>query len=239
VRGATATKRITPLARGLGDHVRWSGIAAGAGGAAGVTGQAVSDVVSQRKSSLRSYAASAVGGAADSVGTIYFGPARGGALGGAVGSAADDAFNGRVPSIVRMSEGAAAGSVVGKTAGALGALGVHTLPGLNNVKGLRKGPVGEALSEMRSRLESEGVARRQRPFKVTKSYTRVDHRTKTGRPVEAKFGFEADLSPAQILAWKELPNYRIDHFLPEDIGKLLALPLTSFSSGFEVGRRRE
>lgn len=238
VKGATATRRITPLARGLGDHVRWSGIAAGAGGAAGVTGQAVSDVASQRKSSLRSYAASAVGGAVDSVGTIYLGPARGGALGGATGSAADDAFNGRMPSLVRMSEGAAAGSVLGKTAGALGTLGVHALPGLNSIKGLRKGTVGDALSEMRSRLEGEGVARRQRPVKLSKSYTRVDHLTKTGKPVEAKFGFEADLSPAQTLAWKELPNYRIDHFLPEDIGKLLALPLTGFSSGFEMGRRR-
>ena len=239
VKGATATKRITPLARGLGDHARWSGIAAGAGAAVGVTGQAVSDVASQRKSSLGSYAASAVGGAADSVGTIYLGPARGGALGGAVGAAADDAFNGRMPSLVRMSEGAAAGSVVGKATGALGTFAVHTLPGLNNVKGLRKGTVGDALSEMRSRLEGEGVFRTQRPVELTKSYTRVDHLTKTGRPVEAKFGFGAQLSPAQILAREELPNYRIDHFLPEDIGKLLALPLTSFSSGFEMGRRRE
>lgn len=238
VKGAAATKRIKPLARGVLDHARWSGIAAGAGGAAGVTGQAVSDIVSQRKSGLSSYGASAVGGAVDSVGTIYFGPARGGALGGAVGSAADDAFNGRMPSLVRMSEGAAAGSVVGKTAGALGTLGIHTLPGLNNVKGLRKGTVGDALSEMRSRLEGEGVARRQRNVELTKGYTRADHLTKTGRPVEAKFGFEADLSPAQILARKELPEYRIDHFLPEDIGKLLALPLTSFSSGFGIGRRR-
>ena len=54
--------------------------------------------------------------------------------------------------------------------------------------------------------------------------------------MEAKFGFEADLSRAQTLAWKELPYYRIDHFLPEDIGKLLTLPFTSFSSGFESER---
>lgn len=237
VKGATATKRITPLARSLRDHARWSAIAAGAGGGMGVAGQAVSDVASQRKSSLRSYAASAVGGAADSVGTVYLGPARGGALGGAVGAAADDTFNGRMPSLARMSEGAATGSVVGKATGALGTFAVHTLPGLNNVKGLRKGTVGDALSEMRSRLEGEGVFRTQRPVKLTKSYTRADHLTKTGRPVEAKFGFEAQLSPAQTLAWEELPNYRIDHFLPEDIGKLVALPLTSFSSGFEMGRR--
>ncbi|WP_340646996.1 hypothetical protein [Phenylobacterium sp.] len=239
VKGATATKRITPVARGLRDHARWSAIAAGAGGATGVSGQAVSDVASQRKGSLRSYAASAVGGAADSVGTIYLGPARGGALGGAVASAADDAFNGRIPSLASISAGAAAGSVVGKATGALGTFAVHTLPGLSNIKGLRKETVGDALSEMRSRLEGEGVFRTQRPVKLTKSHTRVDHITKTGRPVEAKFGFKAQLSPAQILAREELPNYRIDHFLAEDIGKLLALPLTGFSSGFQMGRRRE
>ena len=31
-------------------------------------------------------------------------------------------------------------------------------------------------------------------------------------------------------------RYRVDHFLPEDIGKLLSLPFTSFDSGFEQDR---
>lgn len=237
VRGATATKRIAPLARGLGDHARWSAITAGAGGGMGVGGQAVSDVAAGRRSSPRSYAAAAVGGATDGLWTVYLGPARGGALGGAVGAAADDAFNGRMPSLVRMSEGAASGSVMGKGLGALGTFRAHALPGLYKRKGIRKGPLGEAMSEVRSRLEGEGVVDRQAKTPVSRSYTMVDHVTGAGRPVEAKFGFEADLSRAQTLAWKELPAYRIDHFLPEDIGKLLALPFTSFSSGFESERR--
>ncbi|MES2722947.1 MAG: hypothetical protein V4656_07330 [Pseudomonadota bacterium] len=237
VKGATATKRITPLARGLRDHARWSAITAGAGGGMGVAGQGASDVAAGRPSSPGSYASAVVGGAVDGVGTLYLGPARGGALGGAVSAATDDVFNGRMPSVVRMSEGAAVGSLMGKGIGALGTSRAHALPGRNSgLKELRKGPLGESMSEVRSHLEGEGVIDRQVKTPVSRSYTKVDHVTRTGRPVEAKFGFEADLSRAQTLAWKELPYYRIDHFLPEDIGKLLALPFTSFSSGFESER---
>lgn len=190
VKGATATKRITPLARGLGDHARWSAITAGGGGAMGVGGQVVSDLAAGRRSSPGSYAAAAVGGATDGMGTVYLGPVRGGALGGAVSAAADDAFNGRRPSLVRISEGAAVGSVMGKGLGALGTFRAHALPGRNSsVKELRKGPLGEAMSEVRSHLEGEGVIDRQSKTPVSRSYTKVDHVTRTGRPVEAKFGF--------------------------------------------------
>lgn len=239
VKGATATKRITPLARGLGDHARWSAITAGAGGAMGVGGQVASDMIAGRPSSPGSYAAAAVGGATDGLGTVYFGPARGGAIGGAVGAAADDAFNGRRLSLVRMSEGAASGSVMGKGLGALGTFRAHALPGRNSgLKGLRKGPLGEKMSEMRSRLEGEGVHPASHTVRVGNRHTVLDHRTLTGRPVEAKFGYSATLSTPQKMLRAQDSRYRVDHFLPEDIGKLLTLPFTSFSSGFEAERRR-
>ena len=239
VKGATAMKRITPLARGMNNHLRWSGITAGAGGAMGVGGQVVSDVAAGRRSSPGSYAAAAVGGATDGLGTVYLGPARGGAIGGAVGAAADDAFNGRMPSVVRMSEGAASGSLMGKGVGALGTFSVHALPGLNKGSNLlRKGPLGEELSKMRSRLEGEGVDPKIRTVRVGDRYTVLDHQTMTGRPVEAKFGAGARLStPQKMLRAKNL-RYRVDHFLPEDIGKLLSLPFTSFDSGFDQDRWR-
>lgn len=187
-----------------------------------------------RPSSLGSYGAAAFGGAVDGVGSVYLGPARGGALGGATGAAADDAFNGRMPSVVRMSEGAASGSIMGKGAGALGTFGAHALPGLNNgSKGLRKGPLGEELSKMRSRLEGEGVDPERYTERIGKHRTVFDHKTMTGRRVEAKFGPSASLSAGQRAARAKYSDYRIDHFLPDDIGKLLALPITTFGSGFE------
>ena len=205
VKGATATKRISPLARGLRDHARWSAITAGAGGGMGVAGQGASDWASGQRSSLGSYGAAALGGGVDSLGTVYLGPGRGGALGGAVSAAADDAFNGRMPSLVRMSEGAAAGSVMGKGLGALGTFRVHALPGRNNgSKGLTKGALGESLSKARSLLEGEGIDRGSRRVEVGNRYTILDHKTRSGRPVEAKFGYAARLStPQKMLRAKE------------------------------------
>lgn len=239
VRGATATKRIAPLARGLGDHARWSAITAGAGGGMGVGGQAISDVAAGRRSSPGSYAAAAVGGATDGLGTVYLGPARGGALGGAVGAAADDAFNGRMPSLVRMSEGAALGSVMGKGLGALGTFGAHALPTLHHgPKWLRKGTVGETLSKARSWLEGEGVHPGTHTVEVGRRRTVLDHKTLTDRPVEAKFGYSAKLSTPQKMLRAENFRYRVDHFLPEDLGKLLSLPFTSLDSGSDLDHWR-
>ena len=239
VKGATATKRITPLARGLRDHARWSAIAAGAGGGMGVAGQGASDWATRRRSSLGSYGAAAIGGGVDSLGTIYLGPARGGALGGAVSAAADDAFNGRMPSLVRASEGAAAGSVLGKGIGALGTFRVHALPGRNNgSRGLRKGAIGESLSKARSWLEGEGVHPDRHRVRVGNRHTILDHKTMSGKPVEAKFGYAARLTTPQKMLRAEDKHYRVDHFLPEDIGKLLSLPFTSFGAGLEEDRWR-
>lgn len=245
VKGATATKRITPLARGLGDHARWSAIAAGAGGGMGVAGQGASDWATGRRSSLGSYGAAAVGGGVDSLGTVYLGPARGGALGGAVSAAADDAFNGRMPSLVRVSEGAAAGGVMGKGLGALGtfrvhAFRVHALPGRNNgSKGLTKGALGESLSKARSWVEGEGVhPKKGEVVRIGNRHTVLDHRTLSGKPVEAKFGYAARLSTPQKMLRAKEKDYRVDHFLPEDIGKLLTLPFTSFGAGLEEDRWR-
>lgn len=239
VKGATATKRITPLARGIDDYRRWSAITAGAGGAVGVGGQAVSDVAARRRSNLGSYAAAAVGGATDGLATVYLGPARGGAIGGAVAAAADDAFNGRIPSVVGMSEGAAAGSIMGKGLGALGTFGAHSLPTLHNgPKWMRKGTVGESLSKARSWLEGEGVDPGTHTVRLGSRRTVLDHKTLTGGPVEAKFGYGARLSTPQKMLRAKEADYRVDHFLPEDLGKLLSLPFTSFESGFEQDRWR-
>lgn len=255
-RAAAATDREAPLARGIADHLRWSSYAGGTGAALGGGMQVVTDAAQGRLSSPKEVLAGMGGGAVDGVSTLYLGPARGGALGGAVTAATGDILDGRPPTIGHIAGDALAGYATGNLVGSLGKLRSQALPadyrfsketlaawraakakraaaGLpeNKTPWLRdKGSLGDRLSETRSRLEFEGVAARQMKFDVSKSYTKADHVTKTGRPVEAKFGGKAELSPPQRLAVDELDGYRVDHFLPRDIGKLLALPITSLAN---------
>lgn len=262
LKGVAATGREAPLARGLADHLRWSSYAAGGGGTFGGGTQVAIDAAQGRLSNPKDVAAAMVGGAADGVGTIYLGPGRGGAVGGGVTAAMDDVLAGRDLSVGDIASGALAGDLAGKSVGALGTLGSHALPGnawISNSSAMRakqaaagvsgnktpwlqdKGSLGDRLSEMRSRLEFERVGKRQVSRKLSRGSTRVDHVTKSGRPVEAKFGYSATLSPRQKQAVTELDGYRIDHFLPRDMGKLVALPGTAIASpiyDFMRGDRR-
>lgn len=257
LKGAAAARREAPLARGVADHLRWSSYAAGGGAALGGGSQLALDAAQGRLSAPKDVAVAMLGGAADGVGTMYLGPGRGGAVGGGVTAAADDLLHGQDLSAGHIASGALTGNLVGNSIGTLGKLASQALPsdirflggaasrraarakraaaGLpeNKTPWLRdKGSLGDRLSEMRSRLEFEGVDKRQQRFDVSKSYTRADHVTHAGRPVEAKFGGSATLSPAQRLAVAELGGYRVDHFLPRDIGKLLAAPMTAFTIPF-------
>jgi hypothetical protein len=256
LKAAAATRREAPLARGVADHLRWSSYAAGGGAALGGGSQLAVDAAQGRLSAPKDVAAAMVGGAADGVGTMYLGPARGGAIGGGTTAAAGDLLDGQLPSVGHVLNGAHAGYLTGNVIGTVGKIASQALPsniyfnpeaaaawratqakrvaaGLpaNKTPWLRdKGSLGDRLSEMRSRLEFEGVGNRQTRFDVSKRYTVADHVTDTGRPVEAKFGAGAKLSRAQRLAAAEFDGYRVDHFLPRDIGKLLALPITAFAN---------
>ena len=57
----------------------------------------------------------------------------------------------------------------------------------------------------------------------TKGYTYPDQRTGLGQLVESKFGEHADLSYRQRQAHAMMgPFYRVDHFLPNDVGSVAA-----------------
>ena len=75
-------------------------------------------------------------------------------------------------------------------------------------------------------------------MRVGSRHTVLDHQTMTGKPVEAKFGYSARLSTPQKMLRAKEKNYRVDHLLPVDIGKLLSLPFTSFGAGLEEDRWR-
>jgi hypothetical protein len=265
LKAAAATRREAPLARGVADHLRWSSYAAGGGAALGGGSQLAVDAAQGRLSAPKDIAAAMVGGAADGVGTMYLGPARGGAIGGGTTAAAGDLIDGQLPSAGHVLNGAHAGYLTGNVIGTVGKIAAQALPSsiyfkpeaaaawraaqvkrvaagqpANKTPWLRdKGSLGDRLSEMRSRLEFEGVSNRQKRFDLSKRYTVADHVTDAGRPVEAKFGAGAALSPAQRLAVKELDGYRVDHFLPRDIGKLLAAPATAFTNLFHGSARSD
>jgi hypothetical protein len=99
---------------------------------------------------------------------------------------------------------------------------------------MAKGKLGEGLSEAKSFLDANPALSSQVVKKLSRGYTRADHLTADGTYVEAKFGPNASLSPAQTRAQTELgPQYRVDWWLPKHVGYLgggLAGVLSAFSA---------
>lgn len=102
---------------------------------------------------------------------------------------------------------------------------------IQNASPAAKGRVGEKMSEARSTIRGEGVQTFKGANGKTTTHTDIvlpsglrsvaDHVTKLGEVVEAKFGLHAKLSKAQKDAARVLQqNYRIDHWLPRDFGKI-------------------
>ena len=90
--------------------------------------------------------------------------------------------------------------------------------------------MGEWLAEGRSRLRGKEIAGRQQPVDVRGGFTRADHLERNGDVVEAKFGYShRRLKGRQAQAYHELPNYRVDHFTPNDLGAAAEVPLGAFS----------
>jgi hypothetical protein len=186
------------------------------GAAHGVGAQAVTDAVTGDMGSVGDYAGAAVGGAIDAGATILLGPIAGGAVGGATTSAAQDLANLREISIGdarHAATGGAAGGTLGK------ALARTHVDGLN---GMRKEELGERGSMARTRLRGDETRTRVKTGERLPSggITKPDQRTVQGELVEAKFGHAARLYPRQEEAVEAFDNYRVDHFLPEDVEKL-------------------
>ncbi len=166
-----------------------------------------------------------IGGAAGTFLALKGRPGAAASATGAATSFAQDLLSGNVNSgsLLRALNAAAAGSVA---AGVTGRLGARTANGLS----IRtKGRLGEALSKGRTWVRGDRVANTHEPIDLTQGYTVADHITRGRQAVEAKFGRYAKLSKRQRQAVDELDDYRVDHFLPRDVGAMIELPLGMFT----------
>ena len=145
----------------------------------------------------------------------------GGAAAGAVTSATQDILNGRPVSL----DGARQTAAIGGGIGGLGSVaGRAWSNGLSNAE---KGDLGEALSRLRTMARGDRTlpGGKSRAYLKSGRYTYPDQRTLSGELVESKFGVSARLSPRQLEAHLQpLSGYRVDGFVPYDIGMAFGLP---------------
>ena len=200
---------------------REAAVLGGGGGALGVGNQALSDFQARRLGTLGDYAGAGAGGAFDALASAKFGPGKGGAIGGAATSMLQDVFNGRNVSVSDARRAALAGQVLGGTAGMAGRKLSDSLSILD------KGRLGEDLSKVRTWARGDStLPGAKRSVRLADGRRTIpDSRTKAGELVESKFGRGADLTTNQRAAFHQpLSGFRVDHFLPADIGAIFGLP---------------
>lgn len=217
-------KQVTPLA------IHERAAISGAGAAAGGVGQIYSDAGRGHLSSVRDLASAMAGGALQAQLALHGRPMLAGATGGAATSALQDVLNGRSISIGNAAEAAGVGAAAGKLGDLIGRGRFYY--GAKDDKGnlgryeygaKDKGEMGEALSKFRTYANFDIPLKGKRRFYLDGGgYTIPDHDTLRGKHVEAKAGLDADLKGPQKRAFSQLgAKYRVDHFLPEDLGSLL------------------
>lgn len=234
LRLAPPAKRLAPLtskATGWGRDAllqRFGPQAAigGVGSGVSVAGQIVTDGMAGRLTRPEDLASSAAGGLTGALTTLYGGPVR--------GAAAEAAMTHRVRSLLTgepISSGAVAadaglGSVIGRYGHVLGARWAKGLPFAKSAKApgdwISKGELGELLSRSLSRTRGLAVTDVGKGLRLKDgSLTFTDHRTGPNKVVEAKMGdSHKRLRPNQEKARVQLgDDYRVDHFLSDDIGK--------------------
>lgn len=210
----------------------------GAGAAAGVGGQVISDVTRGRVGSVGDYVGAGLGGTVGALASRGGRAGYAGAAAGATTSVAQDLLNARVPSVDKARAAALAGGVMGTAGGILGRRWSDNLP----IKA--KEQIGERFSRLRTwaRGDETRVGPKSREYLDGGGYTVPDQRTYRGSTprdiVESKFGRKAALSRRQRQAYEQpLPNYRVDHSLPRDPGVLVGFPLAEY--GYDRARENE
>jgi len=216
----------------------------GAGGLLGFGSQTVSDMASGHRSTLGDMAGSAAGGMAGAAALPFLGPSKAGAIDGAVTSATQDVFNGRPVSIPQAAQAAGGGGLLGGFAGRAG----RQLS--DSLSTTEKGQLGETLGALRSRFNGEPrwqgpkvraplAPKQAAPLRGKGTYWIPDGLA--GPPpedpsmqwpdmFEDKFGYNADTSPNQKIAQSNFAGqFRLNHFLPSDVGMMAAFPTPSFA----------
>jgi hypothetical protein len=221
--GMVAGATRIPQATGL--IAREIGVLGGIGGAAGVGGQALSDLAQHRLSTIGDYVGAALGGGVGGLASMVGRGSYAGAAAGGVTSLAQDALNGRLPSVDRARQAAIAGGAFGAVGGVLGRAWSN---GLSNSA---KEQLGEKFSRLRTwaRGDETMPGPKTREYLDDGGYTVPDQRTYSGDVVESKFGRSARLSRRQDQAYNQpLLNYRIDAALPQDVGVMVGLPASIY-----------
>lgn len=187
-------------------------------------------------STLGDYAGAALGGLAGAATfPLGLGPARAGAVDSAVTSAAQDVLNGRPISAQQAAESALSGNLLG------GAAGIAGRSWSNGLSKTDKGLLGETLGDIRGMVNGEqrvsspkqraSVNGLNAPIANQKGAYWYPDAVDGSTAYEDKFGVGADLSPNQKLAQKNMgQNFRLNHFLPADIGRMTGLPAAHFAS---------
>lgn len=200
---------------------REAAVLGGVGAGGGVVSQAVTDLQNRRLGSVGDYVGSAVGGTAAALASACGRPGQAGAIGGATTSMVQDALNGRAVDWRDAGQAALAGGYVAAPFGYAGRRYSDEL------SAAAKGELGETLGRARTLANGERPLPGGRKVGVNRGprYTVLDQETASGLMSEQKFGPRARLSRNQMAAYNEFGDrYRVDHFLPRDIGAAVAYP---------------
>lgn len=206
----TAPKLEASVVRALRPWAAAGGVGAGAS----VGGQGLSDFASGHVSSPQTYLSDAAGGAVGGVATLARSPAAGAAAQALVSGATQSALTGQPMQFDDIEKNALAGAYLGVLGHGLGK------DWSNSLDWRTKGQLGEDMAKATSSILGDEIQTGKiRSVKVSGGRTIPDHVTNQG-PVEAKFGYKAELSRRQKEAFNELPDYSVYHFLPDDVGRI-------------------
>ena len=232
VAGGARLAQATPLI------AREIAMLGGVGGAAGVGGQAISDMARRRVGSVGDYLGAGFGGA---IGAFVSRAGRAGHAGAAAGAAtsvAQDVANFGLPSIDRARAAASAGGAFGLVGGVAGRAMSNALSRST------KGALGEDFSRVRTwaRGDTTATGPKSREYLDGGGWTFPDQRSYRGSTlqniIESKFGLKAALSKRQTQAFRQpLPKYRVDHALPQDVGGLIGFPIAQY--GYQTTNRAD
>ena len=227
--GATAGRiaftapKVVDMASAVRAARPWAA-AAGVGAGATVGGQFVSDIGQGRPSNAQTYLADALGGAAGGLATLKRG-ASAGAGAAAATTGAVQWLTGQPVDVADLSKAAVASGHIGRLS--------HNVATekANDLHFTEKGKLGDWLAAKTSQIYGDEIKPppagnvRHAGVEVSGGHTIPDlllgvDGIEADVPVEAKFGYKAELSKRQKEAFNELPNYFVYHFLPSDIGRV-------------------
>lgn len=199
---------------------REAAVLGGLGAGAGLANQGLGDLQHRRLGSVGDYAGSAIGGATSALASARGAPGQAAALGGGTTSVTQDVLNGRPVSWGDAGRAALAGGYVAAPFGLAGRAYSEGLPFT------KKGELGEGIGRVRT------VANFDRPTGSGKHLTLengkvtvLDQQATAQEMSEQKFGRTARLRPNQRAAYMQFGDrYRVDHFLPRDIGAAAGYP---------------